>query len=190
VFAPTVDDKILGLVVPPAPIVAPAGAATGSTSALAALTQFVPTEVVAVFIPGITAITAAFKSTGHMPFTWKIFGIDVTSNEQAFFAWSWFYVCLGLAVVYYLVGYVASWRRNSGGAWPRFRDVATPFVIWQIAATLVAAYLWGLSVAPTNSLLLPDNETGIDVRPVAAVLALVVGPLFASINQMITLKPT
>jgi hypothetical protein len=45
-----------------------------------------------------------------------------------------------------------------------------------------------VSVAPTNSLLLPDNETGIDVRPVAAVLALVIGPLFASINQMITMK--
>jgi hypothetical protein len=97
-----------------------------------------------VFIPGITAITAAFKSTGHMPFTWKIFGLDVTSNEQAFFAWTWFYVCLGLAVIYYLVGYVSSWRRNSVGAWPRLGDVATPFVAWQLAATLVAAYLWGL----------------------------------------------
>jgi hypothetical protein len=125
-----------------------------------------------------------------MPFTWKLFGLDVTSNEQAFFAWTWFYVCLALSVIYYVVGYVSSWRRNSAGAWPRFRDVATPFVIWQLVATLIASYLWGLSVAPTNSLLLPDNATGIDVRPIAAVLALVIGPLFASINQMITMKST
>lgn len=109
-----------------------ANAASGQQSApvvpaspLAVLTQFIPTEVVAVFVPGITTITAAFHNTGHMPFTWKIFGIDLTTNQQAFLSWTWFYLCLLLAVVYYLVGYISSWRRNSGCAWPRLNQVMT-----------------------------------------------------------------
>lgn len=160
-----------------------AASADSTQTVIRSLTQFVPTEIVSVFILGITLVTSSFKTDTAL--IDPVFHHQVAGNAQAWFAWAWFDACLAFTVIFYYIGFLTQWRSKTGGAWPHLRDCFTGIALWQAIASAIAFFLWGLSVAPSNVLLYPSADgKGVDPRPFAALASLLVSPFFSSVNNL------
>jgi hypothetical protein len=136
-----------------------ADSASSTTSALAAIAKFVPTEIIGIYV-----------AVGTIMLAW---------NEPANMA-AWFWVCLALSVVFFTVAYLTN---NAVDIRTHTFKVSGLFV-WRLAATAIAYVVWALAISPAVTAQFPFMSGLRHGSDITSIAILVVSPLLAAVDGL------
>jgi hypothetical protein len=140
------------------------GAGETTDNVFEALTRFIPTEMLAPFVAGMSLLAVQLSDK-------KL--TEAQHVEQAMSLYGWFTVATPLVFVFFYYVKIAMEKKP----WPNL-NTDGPFLFWRAFLALMAFAVWGTSV-PTN-----PAQVSVGGPAVAGFLAIIISPILFGLDTI------